>query len=38
MKTGTPMALNCSASTLSVTVFPVPVAPAIRPWRLAIFG
>jgi hypothetical protein len=21
-----------------VTVFPVPVAPAINPWRLALFG
>ena len=27
-----------SARTFKVTVFPVPVAPVIRPWRLAIFG
>jgi hypothetical protein len=38
IKTGVPMALNCSASVLRVTVFPVPVAPAISPWRLAILG
>ena len=38
MNTGTPIALNCSASTCSVTVLPVPVAPAMRPWRLAICG
>ncbi len=31
IKTGTPILLNCSASTLRVTVFPVPVAPAISP-------
>ena len=37
-KTGTPIALNRSASTRSVTVLPVPVAPAIRPCRLAIPG
>ena len=34
-KTGTPAAENCSAMTCSVTVLPVPVAPATRPWRLA---
>src|SRR5207247_6810656 len=38
MKTGTPRALKFSASVCSVTVFPVPVAPAINPWRFAIFG
>src|SRR4030043_237415 len=38
MKTGTPILLNCSARTQRVTVFPVPVAPVIRPWRFAIFG
>ena len=37
-KTGTPIALNRSASTRSVTVFPVPVAPAISPCRFAIPG
>ena len=37
-KTGTPMPLKASASTCSVTVLPVPVAPATRPWRLAICG
>ena len=30
-----PAAENCSAMVCSVTVLPVPVAPAIRPWRLA---
>ena len=34
-KTGTPALENPSASTWSVTVLPVPVAPATRPWRLA---
>jgi hypothetical protein len=34
--TGTPIEENASASTWSVTVLPVPVAPATRPWRLAI--
>jgi hypothetical protein len=38
MNTGTPMALNPSARRWSVTVLPVPVAPAMSPWRLAIFG
>jgi hypothetical protein len=33
-KTGTPAAENCSAMTCSVTVLPVPVAPATRPCRL----
>ena len=37
-KTGTPMRESLSASTRSVTVFPVPVAPATRPWRFAIPG
>ena len=31
MKTGTPISLNDSAMTFSVTVLPVPVAPAISP-------
>ena len=30
--------LKLSASICSVTVFPVPVAPVISPWRLAIAG
>ena len=30
-KTGTPWAESCSARSCSVLVFPVPVAPAIRP-------
>ena len=34
--TGTPAALNISAMRRRVTVLPVPVAPAIRPWRLII--
>src|SRR5918994_1308602 len=34
-KTGTPALENPSASTWSETVLPVPVAPVIRPWRLA---
>ena len=37
-KTGTPTAENDSASTCSVTVLPVPVAPVISPWRLAYFS
>ena len=32
--TGTPAREKPSASTCSVTVLPVPVAPVIRPWRL----
>ena len=36
--TGTPMREKCSASTCSVTVLPVPVAPVISPWRLASAG
>ena len=35
MKTGTPALEKPSAMTLSVTVLPVPDAPAMRPWRLA---
>ncbi len=35
MNTGTPMRLRPSAIRCSVTVLPVPVAPAINPWRLA---
>ena len=38
MKTGTPMRDKFSASVCSVTVLPVPVAPVIRPWRLASAG
>ena len=38
MNTGTPIWLNDSASFCSVTVLPVPVAPVIRPWRLASPG
>ena len=38
MKTGTPMRENFSPITWSVTVLPVPVAPAIRPWRFASPG
>ena len=36
--TGTPAAEKPSASTCSVTVLPVPVAPVTRPWRLASFS
>ena len=36
--TGTPIAEKVSAITFSVTVFPVPVAPAMSPCRFAIFG
>jgi hypothetical protein len=35
MNTGTPIAEKCSASVCRVTVLPVPVAPVMRPWRLA---
>ena len=35
MNTGTPMREKFSASVCRVTVLPVPVAPVIRPWRLA---
>jgi hypothetical protein len=34
-KTGTPALEKLSARICSVTVLPVPVAPVIRPWRLA---
>ena len=34
--TATPAAESCSASTCSVRVLPVPVAPATRPWRFVI--
>ena len=34
--TGTPAAESCSASSWSVLVLPVPVAPATRPCRLSI--
>ena len=36
MKTGTPASESCSARTWRVFVFPVPVAPATRPWRFII--
>ena len=35
-KTGTPASESCSAIPCSVLVLPVPVAPAIRPWRFII--
>ena len=38
MKTGTPWRDRPSASFCSVIVLPVPVAPVIRPWRLARAG
>ena len=38
MNTGTPARLNRSAIRCSVTVFPVPVAPVMSPWRLANAG
>ena len=34
-KTGTPSREKLSANTFRVTVLPVPVAPAIKPWRFA---
>ena len=34
--TGTPAVLSCSAITCSDFVFPVPAAPATRPWRLTV--
>jgi hypothetical protein len=34
--TGTPCAESCSASSWSVRVLPVPVAPATSPWRFII--
>ena len=37
-KTGTPMREKRSASTCRETVLPVPVAPVMSPWRLAIVG
>ena len=33
--TGTPSREKLSANTFNVTVLPVPVAPAIKPWRFA---
>ncbi len=36
--TATPAAESCSAIVWSVTVLPVPVAPATRPWRFIIFS
>jgi hypothetical protein len=38
MKTGTPRSEKPSASACRVMVLPVPVAPAMRPWRLAKRG
>ena len=38
MNTGIPMRLKPSAMVCSVTVLPVPVAPVIKPWRLALSG
>ena len=38
MNTGTPMREKLSAMRLQRDVLPVPVAPAIRPWRLASAG
>jgi hypothetical protein len=38
MNTGTPMREKFSARVCSVMVLPVPVAPVIRPWRLASGG
>src|SRR5690606_36180713 len=36
--TGTPIREKPSARVIRVTVMPVPVAPATRPWRLPYFG
>src|SRR6185295_12927735 len=38
MNTGTPIEEKRCASDCSVTLLPVPVAPVIRPWRLASAG
>jgi len=38
MNTGTPRLEKPSANVCKVTVLPVPVAPAIKPWRVAILG
>ena len=38
MNTGTPMLAKDSAIFCRVTVLPVPVAPVMRPWRLASWG
>jgi hypothetical protein len=38
MNTGTPPAEKALGQDCRVTVLPVPVAPVIRPWRLAICG
>ena len=38
MNTGTPRRLKFSAIVCKVMVLPVPVAPVIRPWRLAKAG
>ena len=34
--TGTPASDSCSVMSWSVLVFPVPVAPAMSPWRFII--
>ena len=36
--TGMPLSLKFSAKTCSDFVFPVPVAPAIKPWRFMVFN
>ena len=36
--TGTPASEKDSAITFMVMVLPVPLAPAIRPWRLHMFS
>ena len=38
MNTGTPMRERLCAMVCKVTVLPEPVAPVIRPWRLASWG
>ena len=38
MNTGTPIREKPSARVIRVTVLPVPVAPATRPWRLPNLG
>ena len=38
MNTGVPRSEKCCAKACKLTVFPVPVAPVIRPWRLPIWG
>ena len=38
IKTGMPLLESCSDRTWMVFVFPVPVAPAINPWRFRVFS